>query len=322
MPLPDPSSLFDSARLSRARVEMPTDLGTEELRQLGEDVLARSVFTARGTNAVFVSKLKEVIDELANGTLSEGQARAALWETLRALDYTPEGGFPGDLGEVPAAVQGTLQDLASFRRLDLIVSTQAQLMQGAGQQWRAMQPESLRSYPAFELVRVGPVRVARDWPARWRIAGFPEVAAKYAGAYRVAGAKSGMIGLVGDPRWGELGSYGNFADALGVDHAPFYFNSEMRWKLVPMARVLSEGITGPDGESPEEWITSGAVTLTGNLPKLPTPQISLKGVDPALIEQFKRSTGAKPLQGRPETLSFDVIMARDIARRNTKGGRL
>jgi hypothetical protein len=309
-PNPGLDAVTDALRAAQARGVLPTSLGTAELRDLGAEVLARSVFTARGTNAVFADELKRLVDQLAAGDLSEGQVRTALWETMELLGYDAErGGFLGE--ELEPALRGTLQDLKSFRRRDLIVRTQRDLMQGAGQQMRAMQPDSLSVFPAFELVRMGSVDVERDWPSRWVIAGFPSPGEKYSKtAYKRLGEPTGMIGLIGDPRWGELGGYGNFQDALGVDHAPFYFNSEIVQRLVPMARVLEDGITGPNGETPAEWLASGPVTLAGKVP-LPPPKISLRGVDPAIIERFKATTGAEA-GARPGVFDYSALLARDL----------
>lgn len=303
---------------------MPSDLDTAGLRELGADVLAGAVFTARGTNAIYISKLKEVLNHLAAGDISGGQARTALYETLDVLGYDVEkGGFPGE--EVPPALKGTLQDLRTFRRMDLIVRTQMALMQGAGEQWRGQQPDRLREYPAIMLVRVRNADVPRDWPTRFRIAfgrdplpGFAE------NAYQTVGAETGLIALKGDPGWGELGSYENFPDALGVDHSPFYFNSEMWGKEITMERAIALGVTGPDGETPEEWIQSGnGVTLSGTLPALPKPRISLNGVDPDVVKAFQESTKATPVPGRPGMMDYSDILAKEIAAHDAaynKGG--
>jgi hypothetical protein len=314
MPLPFPEDLFDAQRMSDARTIMPTDLSTSELRTLGADVLARAVFCARGTNAIFLAKLQEVVGQIGAGMLSDGQARTALYEVLDTLGYDAEkGGFQGE--EVPPALKGTLQDLRSFRRMDLIVRTQRQLMQGSGEQWSGQQPDRLREYPALMLVRFVEAKVPRDWPSRYRIAfghdplpGFSEA------AYKTVGAETGLVALKGDPGWGELGSYENFPDALGVDHAPFYFNSEMWTREISMARAIELGVTGPDGESPEEWIESGkGVTLAGNLPALPRPRLSLAGVDPEISSAFQRVTRATPVTGRPGVMDYSDILAQEIA---------
>ena len=100
-----------------------------------------------------------------------------------------------------------------------------------------------------------------------------------------------MIALKGDPIWGELGSYDNFDDALGVDHPPFAFNSGMGWRELAASKVTRLGITGPDGETPEEWQASQPRTLTGKQ-ALPAPAISLRDMDPDVRKKFLDDTGA------------------------------
>jgi hypothetical protein len=294
----NPMTIFDAARSAGAREVMETALGTEGLREKGAEILARSVFCARGSNAIFVSDLKTIIDRLTQGDIGEGQARTAIWESLRALGYTPEGGFPDTPpGEVPPAVAGTLQDLSSFRRRDLIVRTQLDLMRGAGQQTRGHTPDHLQLWPAWELVRVEDKKTPRDWPSRWTVAG---------------GKPGPMIALKADPVWGELGSYDNFQDALGVDHPPFAFDSGMGWREVSADECASLGITGPKGEAPEQWLQSGPVVMAGKLP-LPSPQISLKGVDPAIIARFRAATGATVNPAKPAVLDYSDILERELA---------
>jgi hypothetical protein len=280
---PDPAPVFDAFAIASRRQLMPTSLGTAGLRNLGAKALGRSVFTARGTSMVFTSKIKEVVDKMASGSINEAEARVTLRETLKALGYTPEGGFPdAPAGSVPPALKGTLQDLSSFRRLDLIVRTQIDLMRGAGQQFRGHTPDRLESAPAWELVRIEPKAAPRDWPSRWVVSG----GASYGGR---------MIALKGDPAWGELGSYDNFDDALGVDYPPFAFNSGMGWESVSRSECLELGVVGPDGQSIDEYHRGKdrPVVLAGPLP-MPSPSLSVKDVDPELVKVFKQETHAKP----------------------------
>ena len=308
------STITHAFQVAQGRKALPTTLDTAGLRQLGADVLGRSAFTAQGSNAVFAQQLKEIVDELSQGDISMGQARTALWNVLKALGYDSElGGFPDTPpGEVPPAVKGSLQDLMSFQRRDLIIRTQQALMQGAGQKMRGEQPDMLSSYPALELVRVGPVAVARDWPSRFRISGGRMTDDAIPGAYHIVGMPTGMAAFKGDPVWGELGSYENFPDALGVDYSPFYFNSEMGLRDLPAHEAKARGITGPDGETPDEWFAKNPITLSGALP-LPSPQISLRGVDPEIIKAFRASTGAIPKAGNPNVLDYSDILAREVA---------
>lgn len=309
--MPAKSPIFDALLAAQKRGALPTALGTAELRELGGDVLARSVFTARGTNAIFASKLKEVIEQLAAGDIGEGQARTALYEVLDALGYDAEkGGFPGE--ELEPALKGTLQDLRSFRRMDLIVRTQLDLMTGAGQQMRGHQALDLASHPAWELYRIENRSAPRDWPSRWVIAGGRDPAE--------TGGR--MIALKGDPVWGELGAWENFNDALGVDYPPFAFNSGMGWKEIAAAEVQALGITGPDGETPEEWQASQPNVMAGKLP-LPAPRISLDGVDPEIIKRFQESTKATPVPMKNGVFDYSDILARELAATGAdgKGGK-
>lgn len=283
---------------------MPTGLSTKELRELGAEVLARSVFAARATSAVFASRLKEVVEEAAGERMSEGQARTAMYEVLDALGYDVErGGFPGE--ELEPGIKGSIQDLRSFRRMDLIIRTQLQLMQGAGQQWRGQQPDMLEAFPAWELVRIEERVVPRDWESRWKIAGGFVV-------------KQRMIALKGDPVWGEIGSYENFDDALGVDHPPFAFLSGMGWRAVSGAEVDAMGVTGPDGETPEEFFAGNPQTITGPLPKLPKPRLSLSDVDAELGRKFLEETHATPVPGKPGLVDFSDLLTKEIAAHDKK----
>jgi polyhydroxyalkanoate synthesis regulator phasin len=301
--MPDDDPVFDAFTAASGRGEMPTSLDTAGLRELSADFRRRMLFVARGTNAIFVSKVKEVIDLVAAGKMNDAGARAAIAEVLRALDYTPEGGFPDAApGEVPPAVAGTLQDLSSFRRLRLIVRTQIELVQGAGLQMAGHEVDRLTAAPAWELIRGSDVKDTRDWPARWIIAGGKPIPDSYPkNAHQYVGKSTGMIALKGDPVWGELGSAGNFGDALDTDHPPFAFNSGMVWREIARHECNRLGITGPDGESIDEWLAGEHPTIAG---KLPPPRMSMADVDPELVEDFTRETGAVPVPGRPNTVQL------------------
>ncbi len=302
----DLTTLTDALRAAQERGVLPTTLDTAGLRELGAEVLAKSIFTAKGTNAIFANELKKIIDELAGGKIGEGQARTAIWEILDVLKYDADkGGFPGE--ELEPAIKGSIQDLKSFRRRDLIVRTQLALMSGAGTKMRGSTAERLSTFPAWELMRVGRVEVARDWPARWALAGGQPAPVPVMNGYKILGERTGMVALKGDPVWGELGSYGNFTDALGVDHPPWCFNSEMGWREVPRGEVLAAGITGPDGEPMEEWLASAPVTLTGRQP-LPSPQISMRDVDPEIRAAFQAAVMAET-GGKPYVVDYSDLLA-------------
>lgn len=314
--------IFDAFKAAQDRGILPTDLSSADLRDLSAGMRSRSVFVARGTSAVFASKLKEVINQLAAGDIGEADARVTLLETLRALDYTPEGGFPTDApGRVPPAVRGSLQDLSSFRRLDLIVRTQIELMTGAGQQARGLEPTRLAAFPCWELVRMLPVRVPRDWQARWKeVGGLFVIDGKFYGRFEETPWEMDdprerekmelrMIAPKGDPIWGELGS--SFDDSLDVDHPPFAFNSGMGWREVSAASATTLGITSSDGTPWEEFLnaTERPRVLAGRVP-LPAPKLQVKNVDPAIVKKLEEEvqTFTKP----DGSLDFEDILSAEL----------
>lgn len=283
--LPD-SDILTALRLSQERGLLPTRLGTAELRELAAGIRRAAVFSARTTSASYVSKIKEVVDGMTGGSMDLATARLALKETLDAMGYTPEGGFPsfaeategrpGDpAGAVPPAVAGTLQDLRSDRRLNLILRTQEALMTGASQKLRGLEEQAVRMFPAWELVRIEERNVPRDWRARFNIA--------LANLDREALApEAPLMFTKGDPVWAAIGASELFDDALDVDHPPFAFESGMGWRAVPKAEADALGITGPAGEPLKEIEDA-----------LPRPKASTAGIAPDVLARLKAELDAE-----------------------------
>lgn len=297
-PPADNDPILDALRAAQGRGDLPTAMSAADLRELGAQIRARSVFSARADNAHFVSRLKGLINQLTSGVVDRGEVRRVLGITLDELGYTAAQGFPGSDGQVPPAVEGTIQDLRSTRRLDLIARTQQELMAGAGQQRRGTQPERLSAFPAWELIRIRPSRVRRNWISRWQRAG---------GTLR----NGRMVALKGDPIWGELGASGNFDDALDVDSPPFAYNSGMGWREVNAEEVGELGIKGPNGEDPDIWLSSGPQTMAGEMPKT---KASMDGVDRKVLDDFLRETGALPSEQGGSGYSLTATLERSLAR--------
>lgn len=321
MPSDQTDPVFDSFLAAKDRGAFATGLDTAGIRELAAEVRYTGVWTARGTSLVFAQEIKDVVDDLTADRIGTSQAIARLAQKLRALGYDPEtGGFPE--AKVAPVERGTLQDLSSHRRLSLIVETQLALMAGRGQKMRGETPENLREFPAWELIRELPRGEHREWPSRWHIAGGREPGPEFSrNAHRTLYQETGMIAFKGDPVWGELGSSGNFKDALDVDHPPFAFESGMGWKAVSRARCEALGILGPNGETIDEWLESRPITLSGKQPA-PAPKLSVTGMDPALTKAVAESMGAKVEGGTmtvPRTSSGDVdfsdLLAKAQARR-------
>lgn len=215
----------EAARLAaRGRRVLGTTLSARELSRLGADVRRLAVFSARQVNLDYVQGIADTIDELLLGPTAERTALRAAGEaplqlsgpaaTERLMKLAEQLELqPADPEDV-----GTIKDVTSFGRADLIVRTQQDIAAGFGRYVAENDPDILDAFPARELIRVveptDPKR-KRNWEARWRAAGG-----------RMFGGR--MIAPKDDPVWQNLGDgAGGYDDALGNPFPPFAFNSGM-----------------------------------------------------------------------------------------------
>ncbi|MFZ2276296.1 MAG: hypothetical protein WAW39_00800 [Prosthecobacter sp.] len=228
-------AITQAMRLARERSLLPTAMSSAEIQEMTQRLKERVFFSARTANLQYLQELKKLVDRAVKG---EGinndlaQLRIEARRMLVKLGYNPEQGFPGDaeLG-IPPAAAGSLRDLSSGKRLNLIMDTQVQLARGLGMKLRG----SMRAdrYPAWELVRLMKFtsQHQREWHKRWETAADN---VNWEAVSRKAFTEGHMLALKGSPIWAALGSSALFADALNTDHAPFAFNSGMGWREVPL----------------------------------------------------------------------------------------
>lgn len=269
-----------SQALARAaeRGLMPTALGTAQIRdQVAQQIVRNAVFSARTTNAFYVQFLKAAVERLLQGGRGNDwpQIRLELRMLLQRLGYTPEKGFPGDAARgVPPAEPGSLRDLSSDLRLNLILKTQEELMRGAALRARGLDGSRVDQFPAWELVRLIPRQVPRG-SRDSRTKGWPQRFVEAGGELR----KGRMIALKTDPVWDALGDSSTFSDALDVSHPPFAFNSGMGWREIHWreARELLD-VPSPSqvARKPELAQKVPAIKPDAVIPK---SKVSVRGLD-------------------------------------------
>jgi hypothetical protein len=254
--------------LSDARTDMPTSLGTAELRKLGADILRHAIFSARMSNAAAVQALRESIRRILSSvdgksTDNLAEARLKMKYIGQSLGYDPATGFPGEDAEPAEA--GDLRDLFSTKRLNLIFKTQEMMTQGAAQNVWGNEPDALEQYPAWELVRGLAVEVPRgekrtkhgivdvpedawDGPdGRWRAAC---VEAGDDEALEIFEATGRMVARKDSGVWQALGDgAGGHGDGLGNNYEPFAFNSGMV-RVEVSAKEFEQLGGDPDGAKP------------------------------------------------------------------------
>ena len=247
--LDDPIPFTEAVDHLAAQELMPTGLGSHELRQLDSGIKRQSLFSARTTLTGYLDALKTQLDGLVNpqtierpdrvtednptGKVTVGPnpatARSALRQTLRDLGYSPE---PGE--------EGTIKDLSSDARIDLVIKTNVDMAHGAGQFVQSNANDDVVDlYPATEFLpydtsqvprgeRRGPKGVIEpdpdnSWETRWEAAceevGDDDAAAAFESTGRMVALKSSGV-------WQALGDgAGGYEDTFGNPYYPFAFNS-------------------------------------------------------------------------------------------------
>jgi hypothetical protein len=220
-----------------ARATLPTHLSSQEIRdEWSRRIREQAVFSARTTNDSYLQSLRTTLAKIADGSINGARAREILLGRLDELGYDAEaGGFPGDEG-IPLAKVGTLRDLASGRRLRLILETNETVGDSLANLARASDPEVVSLQPGWRLIP-GRYRKAprSDWAERWRLAG---ESVAWEGAVRDQSAA-----LKDSPIWAALGEgAGGFRDTLGNPYPPFAWGSGLTWIDIPRDECIALGL--------------------------------------------------------------------------------
>ena len=208
--------------IARIKELLPTSLGSNEIREnIAADILRRSIFSSRMTSATYLAKLREVIAQMLEGSISQSTARDVLEGILDSMGHSMQDG-------------GGLTNPASIRRLNLIVETQTQMASSVAKSYEQT-ASVVNAYPAWALMRLESRQAPReDWLRRWSEAG---AAVGWVGAreepWRGSGASYAFVALKSSPIWGALGNgAGGFKDTLGNPYPPFAYSSGMGWEEV------------------------------------------------------------------------------------------
>ena len=138
--------------------------------------------------------------------------------------------------------RGTIQDIFTKRRLDVMIDTNVRQAKGYAEHIRATSRGALMAFPAYELIRERQSKQPRDWDARW---------AKAANEVGWEGvARNGKkIALKTSPIWTKLSAFGN-------PFPPFDWGSGMGIEDVERSVCIKLGLVG-DGIPEQEPPTLG-----------------------------------------------------------------
>ena len=262
----DPIPFKEAVLSLDAKHLLPAGLTSAEYKEMGTAMRNTSFFSARTYLTNVLDQYKQSVDSILDPStetradrvtpdnpegkvttgLNPATARARLKAFFEKIGYSAK---PGE--------EGTIKDLSSDARINLVVKTNVQVNQGAGQfiQGNANQ-DVIDAFPAWELVRYEDREVPRgerrgpkgaivddpgnDWPSRFR------AAAEEAGddaALEVLEKTGRMIALKSSGVWQALGDgAGDHDDALGNPFPPFAFNTGMWTEDVAYKECVEVGL--------------------------------------------------------------------------------
>lgn len=206
-----PVQFSEAAQRLQIQSLLPTDLSSEELSQISSDILERALFSARTTYASYLDQVDQTLKQYVDGTIDLATARLALSDKLDSLGYSPADG-----------TAGSIVDLSSDERINLVLDTNAQMAYGYGSWMQGQDAAILDQWPAQELYRAAPAKQPRDWEDRWSNAG----GSIYDGR---------MIALKNDAIWTAI-------SAFGLPYPPFDFGSHMDVRDVDRDTAVSLGL--------------------------------------------------------------------------------
>lgn len=268
MPMSTPAASFQSAKTI---LPVPESVGSAELAELPASLRQRLFFSARTPFAQYLTDTNDLLKRLLQpeaatpGTsVNPAIIRGEMKKALSALGYQPD-----------PAKRGTLQDLSSDRRTNLIIQMQT-AMAGNYARWQQSQsPAVLTLYPADELYRAVRRAHPRDtWAGRWN-----EARANLGPDSTATEARDNTLGpfvaLKNDPIWSAISRFNN-------PYPPFDYGSGMRVRDVPRARAIALGVLAPDlpGPQPAPDPVDQPIAL------------DLGNLDPALADALLKSFGA------------------------------
>lgn len=201
-----------------------------------ESFRQRAFFSAQVAEMRLLHELRDGIAGLVSSAKSPSEIRRDARALLSSIGY--------DAGDDA----GTIKDLTTKARLDLIIRTNAEQAKGFANHIRATNAGAILAFPAYELIRVRGRRVPRDWDKRWRDG------AEACGYDGVARGTDRKIALKTSPIWKLISRFGN-------PFPPFDFNSGMGVRDIKKSVCRELGLLGED-EQPE---TPRTPDFNGNL---------------------------------------------------------
>jgi hypothetical protein len=236
-----PTPLAEAVKEISGRTPIGSILRTREWAGMPLALRQEADFSAGVENVRVMQRIHDGLLELVSNARGEATGRRAgtgepgvfKMDRKKFIADIRDLAISEGLIPVDDALEGTLQDITSEARLDLIVRTRMEMAQGRAFHKRGQQKNILNAWPAKELIRIEARLKPRDWPTRWEEAG---------GELR----DGRMVALKNDPIWIRISRFGQ-------PYPPYDFNSGMGDREIDREEALSLGLLEADQElEPED----------------------------------------------------------------------
>lgn len=196
------------------------DIPSREWSAVQAGLRNRAFFMSRVTNERILHEARQGVRD----RLEKGKSASEVRRDLRGAISLPD--RPED-----SADRGTIRDIYTKRRLDVMVEQNVRQAKGYADHLRATTGGALLAFPGYALVRERQSREPRDWDARWRKAA---EAVGWRGVNRKTAEK---VALKTSPIWVKLSAFGN-------PFPPFDWGSGMGLDDVERERCAALGLVG------------------------------------------------------------------------------
>ncbi len=197
----------------RGSGRLKNGLPSEDLSRIRRSIRDAAIFSAKVGRARVIESIRGLTERVLTKKITPDEAREALRKAVDREGY-----------KAPPGKEGTIEDLSSDQRLNLIVRTNRDMARGYGR-WANAQRDLL-NFPYWELYRAEQRMEPRDWAARWAEAGGEETDGQ-------------MLAPINSGIWLAISAFGN-------PYPPFDFNSGMSVRRVARARIEDLELRIPD----------------------------------------------------------------------------
>lgn len=247
-----------AAKQVQDKTPVPSAMSSAEWEAMDRQLKDAALFSAKVESIRVLQRIQDGLVALLESsrdpktgalTMDRAKLRMEIRRILASEGYAP-----------PEGRIGTMEDLTSDARLNLILDVQMGHAQGYAYWKSGMDADVLNEWPAQRLVRLADRKEPRNWPQRWADAGGEML-------------RGQMVALKTDPIWVRISRFGK-------PFPPFDFQSGMGLEEIDRDEAESLGLLEAQDKLtplPDDFVTGR--------------KASVQGIDPTYVDWLKKQFG-------------------------------